>query len=208
MDWHKWHDDYLRPDSALSQRLQVVQEQIRSVLDSSPEGPLRVVSLCAGQGHDLLEVLAEHPRRDDVRARLVELDRRNTAIAEARAKGLPEVEVVTGDASVTDQYEGMVPAELVLLCGVFGNITDADIERTIGFCPQLCATGGAVIWTRHRRPPDRVPAICEWFEERGFERAWLSEPDAPFGVGVHRFTGRPEPLTLGARMFTFTGRQL
>jgi hypothetical protein len=33
-----------------------------------------VISLCAGQGRDLLGVLADHPRREDVRARLVELD--------------------------------------------------------------------------------------------------------------------------------------
>ncbi|GHD35622.1 hypothetical protein GCM10010335_31060 [Streptomyces galbus] len=30
--------------------------------------------MCAGQGRDLIGVLAGHPRRDDVRARLVELD--------------------------------------------------------------------------------------------------------------------------------------
>ncbi|GGT08319.1 hypothetical protein ACFFV7_26705 [Nonomuraea spiralis] len=58
---------------------------------------------------------------------------------------------------------------------------------------------------RHREAPDRVPLICDWFEERGFERRWLSDPEAGFGVGVHRFTGRPEPLVPGERMFTFVG---
>lgn len=210
MDWRAWHDEYELSGSRLARRLQVVQQQIRAVLDSSPSGALRVISLCAGQGRDLLGVLANHPRRRDVRARLVELDARNTAVAEEAAglAGLPGVEVLTADASLTDHYRGMVPADLVLVCGVFGNITDEDIERTVGVCAQLCRTGGTVIWTRHHGAPDRVPLICKWFEERGFERRWLSEPNAGFGVGVHRFTGQPRQLALGARMFTFVGHDV
>ena len=30
------------------------------------------------------------------------------------------------------------------------------------------------------------------------------DPDEPFGVGAHRFTGRPCPLVPGTRLFTFT----
>lgn len=207
MDWRTWHDQYDLPDSWMARRLQAVQSQIRTTLDGSPPGPLRVISLCAGQGRDLLGVLAGHPRRDDVQARLVELDERNTAFARemARAAGLDQVEVVTADASLTDHYLGMVPADLVLICGLFGNIADEDIERTVNSCSQLCRTGGTVIWTRHRADPDRVPLICGWFEERGFERQWLSEPDAGFGVGVHRSTGEPQPLATGIGMFTFVG---
>jgi hypothetical protein len=50
-----------------------------------------------------------------------ELDPRNTAFAEemVRAAGLDQVEVVTADASITVQYRGMVPADLVLACGAF-----------------------------------------------------------------------------------------
>lgn len=209
MDWRAWHDDYDEPGSRLARRLRVVQARIREFLDAAPDGPLRVVSLCAGQGRDLIEVLDGHPRRDDVRARLVELDPRNTAYAEraARAAGLRQVEVVTGDASLTDNYAGLAPADLVLVCGVFGNISDADIERTVDACAELCQTGGTVVWTRHRGEPDLVPSICEWFESRGFERGWLSEPAVGFGVGVHRFTGVPRPLATGARLFTFVGHK-
>ncbi|MDX6315800.1 MAG: hypothetical protein QOF84_2011 [Streptomyces sp.] len=207
MDWHQWHDDYDRPDSSLGRRLRVVQERIRLALDAAAPGPLRAVSVCAGQGRDLLEVLARHPRGPEVSARLVELDARNAAVARraAEAAGLREVEVVVGDAAWTGHYEGMVPADLVLLCGVFGNISDEDVERTVAHCPQLCATGATLVWTRHRKAPDLVPRICDWLEERGFERQWLSEPDAGFGVGVHRFTGEPEPLSPGTRMFGFVG---
>ncbi len=208
MDWHGWHADYDRPGSALARRLRAVQAQVRAALDDSPPGPLRVLSLCAGQGRDLLGVLADHPRREDVRARLVELDPRNAAAAgaAARAAGLAGVEVVTADASVTDHYADLAPADLVLVCGVFGNITDEDVERTVDHCAELCRTGGTVVWTRHRGAPDLVPSICRWFEDRGFDRVWLSDPDAGFGAGAHRFLGEPRPLTAGARMFTFIGR--
>jgi hypothetical protein len=50
-------------------------------------------------------------------------------------------EVVTGDAALTDHYRGTVPADLVLACGLPGNVTDDDIRRTVGFCPQLTRTG-------------------------------------------------------------------
>jgi hypothetical protein len=205
MDWVGWHEHYGRPESALARRLAAIQGQIRTFLDESPAGPLRVLSLCAGQGDDLLGVLADHPRRTDVRARLVELDAGNTAVASRRARsaGLPDVEVVTGDAGCTDRYADLAPAHLVLLCGIFGNILDDDLARTIDGCPWLCTRGGTVIWTRARGEPDRVPLICDRFERQGFERRWLSAPDAGFGVGVHRFTGTPQPLVTGTRLFRF-----
>ena len=201
MDWRAWHAKYDVPGSELSRRLAAVQEQVRAALDRAPAGPVPVVSLCAGQGRDLLEVIEDHPRGADVHARLVELDPELAATARERAPD--HVDVITGDASLTDQYDGMVPAELVLLCGIFGNVSDADIKRTVEAMPQFCRTGGTVIWTRHREDPDLVPTICDWFEARRFERVWLSDRDAGFGVGVHRFTGVPEPLVTGQSLFSF-----
>ncbi|NNN31376.1 class I SAM-dependent methyltransferase [Streptomyces sp. S3(2020)] len=120
---------------------------------------MKAISLCAGEGRDLLDALARHPRRDDVRATLLELDPRNTAVALERGgwAGLHQVEVVTDDASRIDHYEDMPPADPVLICSVFGNITDTDIKHTIETCNQLCKTGGTVIWIRHRAEPDRIP---------------------------------------------------
>ena len=67
MDWHEWHDAYDTPDSYLGRRLALVQSRVRLALDDAPPGPLTAVSVCAGQGRDLIGVLAEHPRRGDVR---------------------------------------------------------------------------------------------------------------------------------------------
>lgn len=207
-DWVAWHGAYDKPDSALANRLRTVQDQIRRALDLVPPGQVRAISLCAGQGRDLIGVLAENPRRGDIVARLVELDPRNVAIAAnaARAAGLDGIACVTGDASQTDAYVGAVPADLVLACGVFGNITNADIERTISILPQLCAPNAFVIWTRNRKPPDITPAICQWFEKYGFQQHWLAGSElGDYGMGVHRFLGTPPPLERGVRMFTFVG---
>ena len=201
MDWARWHDDYDDPGSRLSQRLRVVQEQIRGALARAPAGPITVISMCAGQGRDLLEVLAGHPRAGAVRARLVEWEPANVAVA--RAAGVAGVEVVEGDAALVDSYGGFVPAEIVLACGVFGNVSDADVRRTVGICGQLCREGGTVVWTRHRRGPDLVPTICDWFESDGFERVALTPAELGFGVGAHRRVRAPEPVVPGARMFTF-----
>lgn len=208
-DWYVWHEQYDDPKTGLARRLELVRERVRAALDEAPPGPLRAISLCAGQGTDLIGALAGHPRRGDVTARLVELDPLNTEAARrlAAEAGLACVEVVTGDASLASQYADMAPADLVLVCGLFGNVTDADIEATVGYCTQLCATGGTVIWTRGRWEPDLTPQVCAWFEERGFERVWLSDAAEPGGqcVGAHRFTGTPSPLDPGAVMFTFVG---
>src|SRR6266568_4249290 len=99
MDWKAWHEKYDDPDSAFAQRLAVVRDRIRDALGQAPPGPLRAISLCAGQGRDLIPVLAEHPRGRDVHARLVELDADNAEFARelAAEAGLGRVEVVTGD---------------------------------------------------------------------------------------------------------------
>ncbi|MGW4497284.1 methyltransferase domain-containing protein [Micromonospora sp. NPDC004336] len=206
-DWHAWHEDYEDPGSALSRRLAEVRSRIRAALDVAPPGRLRAVSVCAGQGRDLIPVLAVHPRRDDVTARLVELDPRNAEVARsaARAAGLSSVEVVVGDAARTDAYADLVPADLVLVCGVFGNVSEADVRATVRHCAALCATGGTVFWTRHRRSPDLVPTICDWFAEEGFTPLAVSSPADGVGVGVHRFDGRPRPLPAGVTMFEFVG---
>ena len=210
-DWQAWHRDYDAPGSELHARLTAVQRLVRAALDShrAGRGRIQVVSVCAGRGRDLLEVLPEHSVRARVAARLVELDPGNAAVARdvAQAANLSAVEVVTDDASTTDAYLGSVPADLVLLCGVFGNIPDRDVETTIRSLPQLCAAGAFVVWTRHRRPPDLTPTIRGWFAEAGFvERAFVSPGESSWAVGLQAFEGEPVPLVLGRKLFAFGSR--
>lgn len=204
-DWYDWHDGYQRAGSSLVRRLAVVRQCVSEALDSCPPGPLRALSLCAGQGVDLLPVLATHPRGSDVSAVLVELDPRNAAAARrlAASAGLAGIEVRVADAGQVDGYADAAPAHLLLVCGVFGNVTDADIANTVAHCASLCAPGGTVVWTRHREPPDLVPTVCDWFAGNGFEPVWLSDAAEGFGVGVHRYAGPVRAVARGARLFTF-----
>jgi hypothetical protein len=206
-DWLEWHAPYDDQASPLSRRLRAVQRGIRGHLDTRPDQRVRVISACAGQGRDLIEVLANHPARDRVTARLVELDPRNVAIARAgaAANGLTGVEVVAGDAGTVDSYLGAVPADLVLFCGVFGNITDEDIAGTIRALPQLCAPGATVIWTRGRQAPDLRPSVRRWFGEAGFDEVSFDAPDdVRWSVGVNRLSIDPVPPVPGQRLFSFT----
>jgi uncharacterized protein (UPF0548 family) len=97
-----------------------------------------------------------------------------------------------------------VPADLVLMAGVFGNVSDADVFRTIEALPQLCASGATVIWTRSRRAPDLTPTLRCWLKEAGFGEQAFRAPDGQlFSVGVHRFAGVPVPLSPPGRLFKF-----
>jgi hypothetical protein len=131
---------------------------LRAELDHAPAGDIRLISLRAGQGRDVIGVLAGHPRRNDVRARLVGLDERNVAVARqaARAAGLDGVPMLQADAGITDVCTGAVPTQIVVVCGIFGNITVSDNHVTVETVPSLCAPSALVLWTRHRGPPLRA----------------------------------------------------
>jgi len=204
VDWVAWHADYEDPDSPLRRRLAMVQRHIGVFLDEFSGSPVRVVSMCAGEARDFLGAMALSDRRDVV-GRLVEL---NPELADAAergcvALGLKDVEVVIGDAGQAAAYRGAVPADLVLQCGVFGNISDQDVERTVRATPQLCAPGAKVIWTRHRRAPDLTPAIRRWYMQSGFdENSFEPVPDSEGSVGVMVYRGESLPV-VDQQLFLF-----
>lgn len=204
-DWVAWHADY-DTESPLARRLAIVQEHVSRVLAARAGAPTRVLSLCSGEARDLIVPLAALAPAANVTGRLVELDPTLAGRARAglAAAGIRGLEVVEGDAGITTAAAGAVPADLVLLCGIFGNLSDADIERTVRMAPMLCAPGATLIWTRHRRPPDITPRVRRWFAEGGFRHeAFVRVPDGPSSVGVERFAGTPQPFEAGIRMFDF-----
>jgi hypothetical protein len=193
-DWFAWHQGYDDPSSAISARLARIWSHLEVALDRAPAGSISVLSLCAGQGHDVIGALAGHPRCDDARAVLVELDPRNAQRAResAAAAGLAQVEVRQSDASRVATFADTLPADVLLLCGIFGNISATDIERVIGAAPALCADGATVIWTRHRRAPDLTPRIRAWFAASGFAAVAFDSlaNEQLTAVGVHRLSRR------------------
>jgi hypothetical protein len=211
-DWREWYRDYDDPTSSLSARLAVVRRQLAFLLAAAAPGPVRLVSLCAGDGRDTLPVIAESGVA--VHAVLVELD--PTLADEARRSAarlaLTDVEVRTADAGDTACAAGAVPADVVMACGIFGNVTDDDIARTVDVLPSLLAPGGTVIWTRGCRVPedpsewtgDPAGYVRSRFAAGGFEEVdFVCPRERSFRVGVHRWPGPSAAFRPGVRMFTF-----
>ncbi len=191
-------------------RLREVQRRIREALDRCPPGPVRVISACAGDGRDLLGALAGHSRARDVRARLVELTADLVRAGRERAarEGLVGVEFLQGDASTSGAYAGIVPADIVLLCGIFGNISDADVRRTILHLPELSAPNATAIWTRGRFEPDLTPTIRAWFVEAGFEElSFVTIVGSTKSVGANRLAAVPRSFHPHRRLFAFLPRE-
>lgn len=196
--WVTWHREYEDPDSRLNRRVGHVQRLLRDALDAAPPGPIRLLSLCAGEGRDVFGVLPDHPRSGDVTARLVELD--PILAGRARAAAPSNVEVLEADAGSTACAAGIAPVDVLLLCGIFGNVPTEDIAHTVRSAASLCRPGATVIWTRYRGTPDVTPRLRQWFVEAGWDE--VEFVDDPSAVGANRL--RPgAPVTETDHLFTF-----
>jgi hypothetical protein len=57
-DWLAWHEGYDDPSSSLARRLEVVRRRLGAVLDAAAGERRQLLSLCAGDGRDVIPVLA------------------------------------------------------------------------------------------------------------------------------------------------------
>lgn len=204
-DYEQWHEAYDDPASTLSWRLRTVQQLIEQTLDCTT-GPVRVLSSCAGDGRDVLEVLAR--RADGARASVTLLEIHPALVQRARiraASTAAHVAVHQVDAGNSDGYRGNVPADLVLLVGIFGNISDDDLHTTIATAPQLCRSGGTLLWSRGRDRGDLDDKVRAWFRDARFTELDYQTLDAGSrpAVGAVRYDGDPQPLVPGQHLFTF-----
>jgi hypothetical protein len=204
-NWVNWHHDYDRPGSSLSRRLKVVHSRLSDALDLVGSEPV-VLSLCAGDGRDIIPLLRDQPGRVG-RVVLVELDR---TLAErgrlaARAAGLTVVEVRCADAGAVDSFTDVLPVDILMLCGIFGNIDHTQVKNIIEVSPCLMRWGGCVIWTRGGSEPDRRPEARRWFTEAGFEELAFDGDPEPYGVGLSRMMRSNPPVQgMPPRLFRFT----
>lgn len=206
-DWVGWHEGYDVAESSLARRLTTVRRYVTDALVSTTAPSPRLISICAGDGRDVLPVLASHESGRAVRALLVELSPELSARARTTATelALPDVEVLTADAGSTATYTGIEPADILLACGVFGNVSHEDMCRTVAALPALTKPGATVIWTRGRRD-DADPSleVRSQFRAEGFtELAFCAPEDARFRVGVSRRAETGGPALPGPRLFTF-----
>ncbi|HVD54452.1 MAG TPA: class I SAM-dependent methyltransferase [Propionibacteriaceae bacterium] len=207
-DYLKWHDAYDDPSSDFSWRLRQVQAYIRQALDHL-EGPVTVISLCAGDGRDVLQVLADRNDSARVHTTLIELhpvlaQRARTSAADA---GLTGVTVRSQDAGNTTAYAGSVPADLVIMMGIFGNISDDDVRRTIQTAPQLCRPGATLLWSRSTNGTDQNAPVRAWLADAGFTELDYREFDQDqaerAALGSARYDGPLQLLVPGRQLFTF-----
>lgn len=205
-DYETWLNRYDDPSSPLSWRLALVQGWLRSELDERA-GTVSVVSACAGDGRDIIDVLAARDDADRVSAVLLEshpgvADRARARAARAHLKG---VTVRTCDAADTTNYVDAVPADVVLMVGMLGNMSHEDVFTTIAAAPQFCANGATLIWSRGRDRDDINGDVRSAFTEAGFAEIDYQGSDQRTlpAVGIVRYEGPAAPLVRGRRLFTF-----
>jgi amino acid adenylation domain-containing protein len=211
MNWSDWHKDYDNFPS-LQARLKIVGEQIAGALNECPAGPVQIVSICSGDGRDVINALQNHPRRAEVTAWLLDNDGESITRgrAEAAAAGLGgQLRFVEADATLAKNYSGAIPADLILLSGFLGHLPHEDVPRLIGNLPMLCKKGGCVIWNRHlliHHGREQIPAIREYFRQASFQEIHYEQTDAGgFAVGRVRFDGPVLPLDVTQVLFQFVG---
>ncbi|MCH1865754.1 class I SAM-dependent methyltransferase [Nocardioides sp. CFH 31398] len=218
IDWVEWHRGYDDPRGHLAQRLAVVRQLVGKAVDLATARPPYVTSLCAGDGRDVLPVAAVSARLP--RVSLVEQDPRlaEEARRQATRLGLAEsARVVEGDAGDLATYTGVARADVVLLCGVLGHLSDDDVDRLAVSLPQLAAAGARVVWTRGPWTTSDAGPLVESDDEehpaegirRSFAAHGLVEEDlvtpegTDFCVGVHRLTREPVPRPPVGTLFRF-----
>jgi hypothetical protein len=202
-DWTDWHGHY-DADTSLSRRLGVVQNRLRGLFAST--APRSVLALCAGEGRDLIPVLAEQPPDRRPTATLVELDADLSATARRRAaEAGVSITVLVGDAGSPATWSSVPPVDLLMLCGVFGNVNLDDVRTTIGVASALVRDGGRVIWTRgyFDGEDDVRPQLRAWFDEVGFDELSFDFEPTGYGVGVNVWNHATPVRELPDPLFTF-----
>jgi hypothetical protein len=208
-DWHAWYQEYDDPGSPLSQRLAQVRGWLAAVL-ADAAGPVRLLSLCAGDGRDTVPVVAACEHRVDTCLVELDPDLAERARLAAHHEGLA-FDVRTADAGAAASWADRLPVDVLLLSGVLGNVSDEDADRTAAAAASMLSTGGTVIWTRSNRfrsaPTHGYDDPAVWlrdrFEAHGFETETLVRPDdAAWRLGVSRLRV-PSGAPLPERLFTF-----
>src|SRR5262249_6164650 len=152
--------------------------------------------------------------------RLVEQGRALASAAGVEA----HVHFERADATKSESYVGRVPCELVLACGVLGNIARDTTRSFIKLASAACASGGTLVWTRvlsANAGATHAPLIRDLLTAATFDEIKITVVDADeghperltetFGAGrilvashVHR--GVPGPLPR-SEIFRFVGFQ-
>lgn len=208
--WRGWPERAYQ-GGRYQQRLLTVQQHLAECLDRAPRGTVRIISMCAGDGRDVIGVLSSHPRRHDAVASLVELDGQSVAAGRRRRAGAGldrAVDIRHSDATAFTTYDGIAPADVVLVCGVWGHVPVPERETLVRGLAALCRPGAAVIWTRGvARGMARFGEIAAHFAPAAWRAVRISAtPDRRWAVATYRYCGPASPLPTAGHLFHFRAR--
>ena len=205
--WSDWPEAAYKKQR-YRQRLCEVQSHFRESLDTAPPGPIQVVSMCAGDGRDVISVLQSHPRRNDVTAWLVENNAQSFAYGLRRTAnaGLQNrVTFLNEDATEYATYKDIVPSDILLVCGVWGHVPKNERTQLVHAIACLCKPGGAVIWTRSvLKQMARLHEIQSRFDPSTWGSARVSvTPDNKWAIVAHQHCGPARRIPERGRIFHF-----
>ena len=201
-------------------RLKTTTRMIAESLAEAPAGEVRVLSLCCGDGRDLLGALRDHPRKGDVRALMIDRDASSVRRGRqwAHEQGLGErIEFVNSDAADWTGMGGWVPFHMVIISGVFVHLTVEHAQNLVGALPMLCRDGSTVVWNRRvvaastggqetgdPIPRAHLPDLRAFFAAAGFVTA-ACEETGPIGHGILRdvYRGPVVPFEPRSGIFEF-----
>jgi hypothetical protein len=205
--WSGWSESAYRK-RGYQQRLLLVQEQLAQCVDTARPGTIRILSMFAGDGRDVLGVLGNHQRQNDVVACLIEQSSQAVDTGTQRALELGLESVATfrhTDATDYEAYRGLAPADLILLCGVWGHVPSQERPQLIQALASLCAAGGMVIWTRGiSKGMKQFEQIEGLFTAAQWEPVQIRfTPNNQWAVATHRYYGTAIPRPTQGRIFHF-----
>lgn len=205
--WNGWPEKAYKKDH-YQQRLLAVQKHLAECLDIAPPGSVRIISICAGDGRDVIGVLGSHQRRKDVSAWLVELNRKSVAagVRHTISAGLENaVNFLNEDATLYLTYKNITPSDILLLCGVWGHVPTDERVQLVGAIASLCKPGSTVTWTRGvSKGMARLHEIQSLFSGSSWESVCVSlTSDKNWAVATHRYCGPPKELPESERLFHF-----
>jgi 2-polyprenyl-3-methyl-5-hydroxy-6-metoxy-1,4-benzoquinol methylase len=199
--WYDWHiEKHSDPNSYTSQRMTdiglVIEEYLKDTVHRS-----NIVSVCAGQGLDLIPILRQYPNSAD--AYLIDIEQQNIDHINKISTGLEGIHTYAADATVSNTYiNNKIPrANLLLVCGVFAHLTSEDQSIFIQNMRSLLKPGGYVIWTRI---DEYLNDIHEKFENNGYKKIDLSHINLSTGsVGMSRLKESIKTLHPDKQIFNF-----
>ena len=203
MDWFEWHSVYDNPNISLKIRLAVIADFLKFAWENLPR-ELRILSICAGQAREIEKAVSEGNLDHRSGIDLLDLSEANLAIAVRRLAPLSKGTVTSHvcDAGHSSSYEGHVPANCLVIVGVFSNLSLAHAQRLVARLPQFCSPGAYVIWTRKRDDTDSAGNLRAAFGIAQFRLVRFALVDDVFVV-IHQYCGELQRVQLGERIFEF-----